>query len=254
MHASIGSIAASRHNFFPMCSTEPKRASTAARDFDLTDFDGLVSARRRIKGGEPLYHAGETFASIYVVRSGFFRSAMTLEDGREQVTGFTMAGEIIGLDGIHTGNHSCSVYALEDSEVCVISYARLQRLSASAPELQHHFHQLLGHEITRDYKVMLLLGSMRAEERLATFLLNLSGRYAARGYSATCFNLRMTRDDIASYLGLKIETVSRALSKLQKMKYISVKGKSIAIESMAALRAFMQGDSDAKPAAPALAA
>lgn len=250
MHALLHSVNATRPFVMPLPGSEPRKfhaQPTPAPDFDLTSLDGLVGARRRVKSGEPLYHAGDSFTSIYVVRSGFFRSTMTLEDGREQVTGFTMAGEIIGLDGIHTGSHSCGVTALEDSEACVISYARLQRLSANTPELQHCFHRLLGREIAREYKVMLLLGSMRAEERIATFLLNLSARYAARGYSATAFNLRMTRDDIGSYLGLKIETVSRALGKLQKLNYISVKGRRITIDDIGALQAFLRGDADVQP-------
>ena len=216
----------------------------AVHELDLAGIQELVSTRRRVKGGEHIYHAGDSFASIYVVRSGFFRSNMTLVDGREQVTGFFMAGEIMGMDGIHRGEHTCDMIALEDSEVCVIAYARLQRLSADMPALQQHFHRMMGREITRDHGIMLLLGSMRAEERLATFLLQLSARYAARGYSATAFNLRMTREDIGSYLGLKIETVIRALGKLQKQGLVSVKGRRIEIDDLAALRGVVGGKDD----------
>ena len=224
--------------------------TAAAGDFDLAGMEILGTTRRRIKCGEPLYHAGENFTSIYIIRTGFFRSTMTLEDGREQITGFSMAGDIIGLDGIHSGKHSCSTAALEDSEVCVISYSRLQQASLHAPALQQYFHRLLGREITRDYRLMLLLGSMCAEERLASFLLNLSARYEARGYSASAFNLRMTRDEIGSYLGLKVETVSRALSKLQKLGFISIKGRRVGIPSVARLGAFLRGEA-LPPAAPA---
>lgn len=224
--------------------------TTAADDFDLASMECLGTTRRRIKCGEPLYHAGENFTSIYIIRTGFFRSTMTLEDGREQITGFSMAGEIIGIDGIHGGAYSCSTAALEDSEVCVISYARLQQASMHTPAIQQYFHRLLGREITRDYRLMLLLGSMCAEERLASFLLNLSARYEARGYSASAFNLRMTRDEIGSYLGLKVETVSRALSKLQKLGFISIKGRRVGIPSVARLGAFLRGEA-LPPAAPA---
>ena len=124
---------------------------TAIPELDLASMDELISARRRVKTGEHVYHAGDNFASIYIVRSGFFRSSMTLENGREQVTGFFMAGDMLGIDGIHCAAQTCDVIALEDSEVCVISYARLQRLSLETPALQQQFHRIMGREITRDH-------------------------------------------------------------------------------------------------------
>jgi CRP/FNR family transcriptional regulator, anaerobic regulatory protein len=251
MHAAIHSVSANLRPFARPLASEPRMAvrepPIAMPDFDLAGMTELLSTRRRVKSGEHAYHAGDNFASIYVVRSGFFRSNMTLEDGREQVTGFFMAGDIMGIDGIHCAAHTCDAIALEDSEVCVISYARLQRLSAEIPALQQHFHRVLGREITRDHGIMLLLGSMRAEERLATFLLSLSTRYASRGYSGTEFTLRMTREDIGSYLGLTIETVSRALGKLQKLGIIAVKNRHIEINDPAALR-HVVGGADHQPA------
>jgi len=211
------------------------------QDFDLGEVVELAPVRRRVKAGEHIYHAGDPFASIYLVRSGFFKTTMTLEDGREQVTAFYMTKEAMGLDGIHRGEHGCDAIALEDSEVCVISFARLQSLSAKVFGLQHHIHRMLGREITNDHHLMLLLGSMSADERLTAFLLNLSARYASLGYSSSIFNLRMTRDDIGSFLGLKLETVSRALSKLQKMGLIQVRGKHIEISGLAELRSVADG-------------
>lgn len=223
----------------------------AMHEMDLAGIEELVSTRRRVKTGEHLYHAGEQFSSICVVRSGFFRTTMTLVDGREQVTGFFMAGELMGMDGIHTGAHNCNAIALEDSEVCVIAYARLQSLSVKIPGLQHQFLRMMGREITRDHGIMLLLGSMRAEERVATFLLNISARYALRGYSASVFNLRMTQKDIGSYLGLKFETVSRALAKLEKLGFISVQNRRVEINDPVALRNVV-GGADNRYSAPAL--
>ncbi|MCC6472471.1 MAG: fumarate/nitrate reduction transcriptional regulator Fnr [Burkholderiales bacterium] len=196
---------------------------------DAERAEELVFTRKRVRRGESLYRAGDSFGSLYSVRSGFFKTTLVLEDGREQVTGFLMAGEIMGMDGIGTESHSCNAIALEDSEVCVIPYSRLQALTRDVPELQHQFHKVMSREIVREHGVMLLLGSMRAEERLAAFLLNLSQRFTARGYSQTEFNLRMTREEIGSYLGLKLETVSRAFSKFQEEDLISVQQKHIRI-------------------------
>jgi CRP/FNR family transcriptional regulator len=146
-------------------------AGVAAEELDA--LDDLVYTRRKIKRGDALYRAGEDFDSIYAVRSGFFKSRVTTEDGRDQVTGFSMAGEILGMDGIGHDKHNCDAVAIEDSEVCTIPYSRLEDLSAQLPSLQRHFHKIMSREIVRENGVLLLLGVMRAEERLAAFLLNL---------------------------------------------------------------------------------
>jgi len=202
-------------------------------------IDDMVYTRRRVKRGEHLYRAGDKFGSIYAVRSGFFKTVQTLEDGREQVTGFHMSGEIIGMDGIGPDLHVLNAIALEDSEVCVIPYSRLESLGEEMHELRHQFHKVMSREIVREHGVMLLLGTMRAEERLATFLLNLSQRFAARGYSPSQFSLRMTREEIGSHLGLKLETVSRAFSRFQEEGLISVQLKEIQILDPDGLRRVM---------------
>jgi CRP/FNR family transcriptional regulator len=201
--------------------------------------DELVYTRRRIARGESLYRAGDAFASLYAVRSGFFKTTQTLEDGREQVTGFHMAGEIMGMDGIGPDKHPCNAVALEDSEACVIPYSRLESLGREILGLQHQFHKVMSREIVREHGVMLLLGTMRAEERLAAFLLNLSQRFIARGFSQSEFHLRMTREEIGSYLGLKLETVSRAFSRFQEEKLVSVQQKFIRILDLAGLKRAM---------------
>ena len=202
----------------------------------LESLDGLVYMRRNVKRGEALFRDGDPFTSLYAIRSGFFKSRVASEDGRDQVTGFQMAGELMGIDGIGADRHSCDAVALEDSEVCVIPYPRLEELSRKFAALQHHFHKVMSREIVRDHGVMLLLGSMRAEERLASFLLNLSQRFTARGYSASEFILRMTREEIGSFLGLKIETVSRAFSKFHEDGLISVQQKRIRIADIPGLK------------------
>ena len=208
-------------------------------EVELDRLDDLVSTRRRVKRGEYLYRAGAEFDAIFAIRSGFFKTDVLLEDGRDQVTGFQMAGELLGLDGISSEHHTCNAIALEDSEICSIPFSQLESLSREIHTLQHHFHKVMSREIVRDHGVMMLLGTMRAEERLAAFLLNLSQRFTARGYSHADFFLRMTREEIGSYLGLKLETVSRAFSRFQEEGHIAVQQKHIRILNVAGLKALM---------------
>jgi CRP/FNR family transcriptional regulator len=203
---------------------------------EIEHLDSLVYTRKRVKRGENLYGAGDSFSSLYAVRSGFFKTNVILEDGRDQVTGFHMPGEILGLDGIGTDRHTCNALALEDGEVCVIPFARLEELSREVRNLQHQFHKVMSREIVRDQGIMMLLGTMRAEERLAAFLINLSQRFVARGYSPSEFHLRMTREEIGSYLGLKLETVSRIFSRFQEQGLVSVQQKHIRILDTAGLK------------------
>lgn len=186
--------------------------------------------------GDYLYRTGDRFKSLYAIRSGSFKTRVLNADGREQVTGFLMAGEIIGLDAISTDVHQCEAVAMEASEVCELPFVRLEELSRDIPSLQHHLHKIMSREIVRDQGIMLLLGSMRAEERLAAFLLNLSQRNAIHGMSPTQLRLRMSRLDIGSYLGLKLETVSRAFSHFQEAGLIQVKARAVEIISLPRLR------------------
>ena len=210
---------------------------------EIEQVDAMVGVRRRVKRSQHLYRAGEGFEAIYAIRSGFFKTDVLLEDGRNQVTGFQMAGEILGMDGIGTETHTCNAVALEDSEICIIPFPQLENLSREIHTLQHHFHKVMSREIVRDHGVMMLLGTMRAEERLAAFLLNLSQRFTSRGYSAAEFHLRMTRDEIGSYLGLKLETVSRAFSHFQEEGLISVQQKHIRILDIAGIKKLLSHQS-----------
>ncbi|MGE3163058.1 MAG: fumarate/nitrate reduction transcriptional regulator Fnr [Burkholderiales bacterium] len=201
---------------------------------DLERIENVVYARRRVKRGESLFQAGGEFTSVYAIRSGFFKSSLLDRDGREQVTGFFMGGELLGMDGIGGAYHGTAT-ALEDSEVCIMPYALIEEMSREIPALARQLHAVLAREIARDHGVMMLLGSMRAEERLATFLLNLSRRFLRRGYSQTDFHLRMTREEIGSYLGLKLETVSRLFSAFQKDGLIEVQQKHVRIRDIEGL-------------------
>jgi len=208
---------------------------------DMQRLDGLVTQRRSVKRGDLLYESGQHFEALYAVRTGFFKTCTSSEDGREHVTGFQMAGELLGLDGISTDRHTCAAVALEDSQVCVIPYQELETLSRDFTELQRQFHRIMGREIVRDHGVMMLLGSMRAEERLAAFLLNLAQRLKARGFSSTALVLRMTREEIGTYLGLKLETVSRCFSKFHEDGVLKVQQRQVEILDEAALRALVSG-------------
>ena len=203
---------------------------------DLEQLDKLVGTRRQVLRGNALFRSGDSFHALYAVRTGFFKTRVSSEDGRDQVTGFQMAGELLGLDGISTDRHSCDAVALEDSQVCVIPYEQLESLTREFSELQRQFHKIMSREIVRDHGVMLLLGSMRAEERLAAFLLNLTQRLQARGFSAAALVLRMTREEIGSYLGLKLETVSRTFSKFQDDGILEVKQRHLRVLDLPSLQ------------------
>ncbi|MDO9134413.1 MAG: fumarate/nitrate reduction transcriptional regulator Fnr [Hydrogenophaga sp.] len=203
---------------------------------EMDKLDRVISTRKRIKRGQALFNVGDKFTSLYAVRSGFFKTCVTTADGRDQVTGFQMTGEIIGMDGIVSDHHSCDAVALEDAEVCIMPFDQVEELSREFTTLQHHVHKILSREIVRDHSVMLLLGSMRAEERLAAFLLNLVQRLHARGFSQSEFVLRMTREEIGSYLGMKLETVSRTFSRFAEDGIIDVKQRHVHIKNVDALR------------------
>ena len=208
---------------------------------DLTEsemhrLEDLGNNKRSYGTGGYLYRTGDRFKSLHAIRSGSFKTRVLHEDGREQVTGFLMAGEIIGLDAISTDSHTCEAVAMEDSEVCELPFNKLEELSREIPSLQRHLHKIMSREIVRDQGIMLLLGSMRAEERLAAFLLNLSQRNAVHGMSATQFKLRMSRLEIGSYLGLKLETISRTFSHFQEDGLIQVKARAVELLDLPRLR------------------
>jgi CRP/FNR family transcriptional regulator len=196
---------------------------------EMERVDEVVATRRKVPRGDNLFRNGDKFNALYAIRTGFFKTRISAEDGRDQVTGFQMAGEIIGLDGIVSDHHTCDAVALEDAEVCVMPFDRIEELSREITSLQRHVHKIMSREIVRENGVMLLLGSMRAEERLAAFLLNLVQRLHARGFSQSELVLRMTREEIGSYLGLKLETVSRTFSKFAEDGIVEVKQRHVRI-------------------------
>ena len=203
---------------------------------ELDRIDDLVTMRRKVKRGEVLFHSGEKFTNLFAIRTGFFKTCIASEDGRYQVTGFQMAGEIVGLDGIVNDTHTCDAVALEDAEVCIMPFDRIEEISREVNSLQRHVHKIMSREIVREHGVILFLGSMRAEERLAAFLLNLVQRLYARGFSQSELLLRMSREEIGSYLGMKIKTVSRTFSKFVEDGIVEVKQRNIRILKTDALK------------------
>lgn len=199
----------------------------SAEDADLVD--SIITERIRLKKGETLYRQNDTLTAVYGIRVGTLKTLVVFQDGREQITGFHLPGEILGLGGMGGQRHHANACALEDSEVCVIHLSQLEDLARRLPSLQHQFHRILSQEINQYRLHLLVLGSMRAEERLANFLLNLSSRLAARGYSPSEFNLRMSREEIGSYLGMQIETVSRLFSRFTESGLLQIKLRNVKV-------------------------
>ncbi len=199
---------------------------------DMAIVDGLVKERVHLKKGESLYQHGDRLGSVYSVRFGSLKTEHCLADGRNQVIGFHLPGEIVGLDGIGDGHYQSDAIALEESEVCLIKYEAFEELACQVPVLQNQFHKIMSRELTQDRHHLLSLGAMRAEERLATFFLSLSQRLAARGHRHNELDLCMSRSDIASYLGIKVETVSRMLSRFSEAGSIQINYRHINLIDM----------------------
>lgn len=227
------------------CSLRKLCLPVGLRPDEFEQLDTVIKQSHRLKKGEFLFRSGESFHSLYAIRTGFFKTTVASQDGRDQVTGFFMSGELIGMDGICTHSHSCDAVALEDSEVCELPFGHMEALSKEIPSIQTHFFRLMSREIVRDQGVMLLLGNMRAEERIAAFLLNLSQRLHHRGFAANDFILRMSREEIGSYLGLKLETVSRTLSRFHQEGLIVVEHKHIRLLKPELLNQMVSGGSHA---------
>jgi CRP/FNR family transcriptional regulator len=202
---------------------------------DAARVDAITESTRLVRRGETLYRSSNVFESIYAVRVGSFKTVVVHRDGLEHVTGFYLAGDMLGLDGVSTDRHACDAIALEDSTVCVIPFHLLSKVCRDIEPMQHHVHRMLSAEIVRKASLLMQFGTMSAAQRVAAFLVDLSQRFKARGYSASEFNLRMTREEIGSYLGMKLETVSRMFSRLQDDGLVDSSGKQITIRDMEGL-------------------
>jgi CRP/FNR family transcriptional regulator len=208
---------------------------------EIEQLDTLIVQRVKVKKGAALYRAGDPLRSLYAVRIGSFKTCVLSLDGREQVTGFQMPGEMLGLDAISTERHTCDAYALEDSEVCPIHFAHLEKLARELPSLQHNLNKILSREIVRDHDMLMMLGNMNSDERLAAFLLNLSQRLNQRGYSSRDFVLKMRREEIGSYLGLRLETICRGIAHLRDQGLAEISGRDVKIQNMDGLKQLVAG-------------
>jgi CRP/FNR family transcriptional regulator len=202
---------------------------------EVAKLDELVKERLRIEKGQPLFQHGTALDALFSLRTGSIKSQIVEASGQHQITGFYLPGEIVGLDGMLDGIHSSTAIAMEDSEVCVVKLEDIDEISRYVPSLQHQVRRLMSKEIARSHQVLLALGSMRSEQRLAAFLINLSQRLAALGYSSTDFIMRMSREEIGNYLGLTLETVSRLFSRFAREGVIRVNQREVKILDMAAL-------------------
>lgn len=207
---------------------------------EITQLTGIVKTKRPMQIDERLYVQGSECQSLFAVKSGSFRSYIANSDGVEQTIGFYLPGEIMGLDSLQNGRFTCNAVALETATVCELPLPRLNELCGKIPGLQAQMMRILGKEIASDHDKIILLGHRSAREKMATFLLMLSKRYSALGFSSTEFNLTMRRHDIANFLGLTIETVSRQLTELTKNGIITVKQRGIQINNLDSLKAIVE--------------
>jgi len=203
---------------------------------DVARLDELINERIRLPKGSALFHLGDKTEAVYGIRSGSIKTQLEDASGQVQITGFLLPGEILGMDGLVNNTHVSHAIALEDSEVCVIKLDEMDRLSLQIPALQQQFRRLMSKEINRSHKLVMSLGALRSEQRLAAFLLNLSNRLAALGYSPNEFILRMSREEIGNYLGLTLETVSRLFSRFAREGLIKIQQREVHILDMQALR------------------
>lgn len=196
---------------------------------ELNSLDNIIERKKPVQKGDQIFKSGDPLRALYAIRSGMLKSYTLTEEGDEQITGFHLAGDVIGFDAIHALSHQSFAQALETSMICEIPFETLDDLAGSMPKLRQQVMRLMSQEITSDQEMILLLSKKTAEERLAYFIYNLAQRYGSRGFSPKSFHLTMTRGDIANYLGLTVETISRLLGRFQKANLISVEGKYISI-------------------------
>lgn len=208
---------------------------------DIEALDRLIRRRQTLKKGQFLYRFGDPLRALYAIRQGSMKTTGLMEDGRVQVTGFHLPGELLGIDAINADRHPCSAEALETTEVCEIPYTALEELAQRIPGLQHQLFRIMSREITRDQQMLMTLGRMAAEERVASCLLSFSERHARLGRDGSRFKLSMSRQDLGDYMGLALETVSRLLSRLQEEGLIEVSGRHITIRNPHGLRSLGGG-------------
>ncbi|PWG62148.1 fumarate/nitrate reduction transcriptional regulator Fnr [Sediminicurvatus halobius] len=202
---------------------------------DVALLDDIVQRRRPLQRNDHLYREGDDFHAIYAVRSGALKTYTVSSGGEEQVTGFHLPGELVGLDAINTWRHPCSAEALETTSVCELPFERLEDLASEIPGLQRQLLRLMSREIFSDQEMLFAMARRTAEERLAILLLSLSDRFARRGLSATRFRLPMARSELGNYLGLAPETMSRLFRRFRDQGWLSAEGREVRLTDVEAL-------------------
>lgn len=215
----------------------PTESATISRDLEAM-LKHWPFQRRKVQAKQYVFRAGQPRQSLFLVHAGFFKTCLISEDGREKITGFRLRGDLLGLDALDMPVYTCDAIALDVGEVWELPYASL---TESLPEFHQRITSILAGEIRRDWSWMLALATLSAEQRVATFLLDLAGRMEALGFSARRLTLRMTRAEIGNFLSLKLETVTRALSRLQAQGLIGVEGRDIRIEDPVGMRTALAG-------------
>jgi len=233
---NIASLKAACHE----CSLRELCLPLGLGEADMQMLESSIKTRRKLKKGEWLYRMGDPFRALFAIRSGSTKTCEIAADGSVQITGFHLPGELLGIDAISTAKHPSDVVALETTEICELPFDRIEALAREIPGLQHQLFRIMSREIMEEETLLLMLGRMKAEERLAAFLLSMSKRYQALGYSTTELRLPMSRQDLGDYLGLALETVSRLFSRFQEEGLITVQGRSIRLLSLERLRGMNQ--------------
>jgi len=219
------------------CGVRKLCLPVSLNDDELSNMHALVKQRTTLKKGDHLFRSGDSFRSLFAIQTGAMKTyGMTL-DGKEQITGFHLTGEVLGLDAIDEDNHHCNAVALEKTEICELPYSDLESLEIKTPNLSHDLSRIMSREIRREQHALMLLTSTTAEQRVARFLLNLHQRQQERGASNNTLHLPMTRQDVGNYLGMAFETVSRQLARLQDSQLLDIKNKDITLLDIDALEA-----------------
>lgn len=247
--ASVSTLPARAPASCASCALNKMCLPTGLNEADAGRLDRIVARRRRYERGDTLYATGDAFKNLHAVRFGHFKAFRINPSGDQQIVGFHMTGEVLGLDAIGAGHHHSTAVALEDSEICEIPFAQLDELFTELPQMQRHFHRLMSQEIMREQSAMMFLGSMMAEQRLALFLLNQGKLYGARGYSSSTFQLRMSREDIGNYLGMTIESVSRLLKRFVDKGWMRVAQREVELLDRSSIESLASGMASAEPIA-----
>lgn len=211
------------------CSLAPLCLPLSLELRDMDALDAIVKRGRPLKKGDFLFRQGDPFGPLFAVRSGAIRTFSLSDTGQEQVTGFHLPSELVGLGALDSDHYPVSAVALETTSVCEIPFERLEELASQLPQLRRQLLRVMSREIREDQQMMLLLSRKNADERIATFLVNLSARFRARGYSPNQFRLSMSRNEMGNFLGLAVETVSRVFTRFQQLGLIAAEGKEVRI-------------------------